>query len=178
MTKNPRPRHAAPSRAARLTGRTMLSMVGAPLAMLVVAGPVGATEIEVGATLGLDGSAGVIDTDELDLPEMPDAAGLPAVDGVPGVESVPGLDSLPSVDSLLGLDGLPDPDGLPDAEELASMGEVTEEEAASEEAASPAVQAAMQLDLDDTDRVTGPGRAGLPSVADVFSTSDLLAGLF
>ncbi|MDT7653033.1 MAG: hypothetical protein QOI36_4439, partial [Pseudonocardiales bacterium] len=47
MTNNARPRHAAPGRASRIAGRAALGVLGAPMAMLAIAGPAGAAEADL-----------------------------------------------------------------------------------------------------------------------------------
>jgi hypothetical protein len=86
MTNNARPRHAAQGRASRIAGRTALGVLGAPVAMLAVAGPAGA------AALDLDGE---FDGQALDVQLAADDLALPAVDSL-----------LPALPTEL-------PDGLP-----------------------------------------------------------------
>src|SRR4051812_29818146 len=78
MTNNARPRHAAQSRASKIAGRTALGVLGAPVAMLAVAGPAGAATLDMGGTYE-DGTLDLnLAADGMAAPGL-DALGVPAL---------------------------------------------------------------------------------------------------
>lgn len=146
MSKNARPRHAAPSRTTRLMGRAALGVLGAPVAMLAVAGPAGAAELDMGgrftdgdtsgtAGMTLDTGNGMPGADEFALPggDGLDTDALAADDldfqgidpsvldfgGFPEAPAPPAVPALPEGGSLPGADDL-NTDALPGAEDLDS----------------------------------------------------------
>jgi hypothetical protein len=145
MTNNARSRHAVQSRASKIAGRTALGVLGAPVAMLAVAGPASAAALDMGGSyddngtldlqLAADGLA-VPGLDALGVPALPtdlpsqlpidgvafqgvslDLLNLGGTDGValPGVPSLPSVDSLPLAGALAAL-----PIALPDLPSLPS----------------------------------------------------------
>ncbi len=152
------PRHAAPRRTAVLAGRVALGVVGAPVAMMAIAGTASAGPLDsFDATdnrlaIESDGSSFAASGEMSELPDLatPGADALPGFDAV-DVESlsldVLSLDAL-GFDALPGTDSLPSPDALPEAPELPEP---------------------MQTDAADS--------AGPPTATDVFSASDLLGGI-
>jgi hypothetical protein len=95
MTKNARPRHAAQSRVSRIAGRAALGVLGAPMAMLAIAGPAGAAEADLTNPLSDDEAAGATDAgfDASALPGLA-AAELSAfpTDGLPDGLDLQGID--------------------------------------------------------------------------------------
>lgn len=191
MTNNARPRHAAPTRTARMAGRAALGILGAPIAMLAVAGPSAAAELELGGSFtgsDADGRSNL----QLESPDVPEAEGLDPegldpegfdpegldADALPGAEDLDteGLQGLDAdAPDVQGIDrGLPDLDrsGLPEAD-LPNAGDQGIDGIGDPTAGD---RTAVHLDLDG-DRATASVDGGLPSDFDAFSVSDLTAGL-
>ena len=201
MTNNARSRHAVQSRASKIAGRTALGVLGAPVAMLAVAGPASAAALDMGGSyddngtldlqLAADGLA-VPGLDALGVPALPtdlpsqlpidgvafqgvslDLLNLGGTDGValPGVPSLPSVDSLPLAGALAAL-----PIALPDLPSLPSasgvVGTVT-----GLAGSLPSVPSASGV----VGTVTGlagslPSVPSLPSASGVVSTVTGLAG--
>jgi hypothetical protein len=140
MTNNARPRHAAQGRASRIAGRAALGVLGAPIAMLAVAGPAGAATLDLNGTADDDAfdvnlaAAGVAlpGLDTLGVPALPTELPALPLDGVAfegvsldlfdlGGEEGLALPALPAVDGVPALPALPSVDSLPIAGALAAV---------------------------------------------------------
>lgn len=148
MTENQRPRHTAPGRFASLAGKVTLGVVGAPVAILALAGPAVAYTVDFDDKgdaranrvefRSEDADEFDVDTDmaEIAMPEfeLPTVAGLgdltdlllgtdalrsPA--SLPSADLLPSTDGLPSADSVRSLGGLPGADGIPSLDGLGSL---------------------------------------------------------
>lgn len=111
-----RPRHAAPSRTSRLAGRVALGVVGAPAAMLAVAGPAAALELPSAEghrlSLDLEGTTFAV-SGAMAAPALPEAP--------EGLPELPGADVLPGAGELMSLPGASELTSLPGAGELPSL---------------------------------------------------------